>query len=278
MGEVQDVRDVKKTFVAPAIKSFEHYDFSRAKMCCSLTWLVAKAYGTDSIPADLKDPFYTDQYEQEHLKPPVASLLLSADLYCRAGSLILKSDAAKPLLGHDAVIQALAQRGLYVTDQERLVTERDLRKRPLQMSAHLAMIDTLMMAYTVEAVSVEKVMACICQYPSCYPEVETPYDTEDAVTTWINKVNEYLKEIVAQEQRKKETQGSEPAGSPRSPTKWYMKLVPARYRKEQASTQPVPWIPPVDNLLKDSTDGSALGALLHFYCPQLLPLDGKKQA
>lgn len=46
MGEVQDVRDVKKTFVAPAIKSFEHYDFSRAKICCSLTWLVAKAYGT----------------------------------------------------------------------------------------------------------------------------------------------------------------------------------------------------------------------------------------
>uniref|UniRef100_A0A3Q1F252 Calmodulin regulated spectrin-associated protein family, member 2a n=1 Tax=Acanthochromis polyacanthus TaxID=80966 RepID=A0A3Q1F252_9TELE len=262
MGEVQDVRDVKKTFVAPAIKSFEHYDFSRAKICCSLTWLVAKAYGTDSIPADLKDPFYTDQYEQEHLKPPVASLLLSADLYCRAGSLILKSDTAKPLLGHDAVIQALAQRGLYVTDQERLVTERDLRKRPLQMSAHLAMIDTLMMAYTVETVNVEKVMACIRQYSSSNPEVETPYDTEDAVTTWINKVNEYLKDVVAQEQRKKESQTAEPAGSPR-----------ARYRKEQALTQPAPWIPPVDNLLKDSTDGSALGALLHFYCPQLLPLD-----
>ncbi|XP_069558385.1 calmodulin-regulated spectrin-associated protein 2a isoform X2 [Brachyistius frenatus] len=273
MGEVQDVRDAKRTFVAPAIKSFEHYDFSRAKICCSLTWLVAKAYGTDSIPSDLKDPFYTDQYEQEHLKPPVASLLLSADLYCRAGNLILKSDAAKPLLVHDAVIQALAQRGLYVTDQERLVTERDLRKRPLQMSAHLAMIDTLMMAYTVETVSVDKVMACIRQYSSSDPEVETPYDTEDAVTTWINKGNEYLKDVAAQEQRKKETQSAEPVGSPRSPTKWYMKLVPARYRKEQASTQPAPWIPPVDNLLKDSTDGSALGALLHFYCPQLLTLD-----
>ncbi|XP_041790705.1 calmodulin-regulated spectrin-associated protein 2a isoform X2 [Chelmon rostratus] len=262
MGEVKDVRDAKKTFVAPAIKSFEHYDFSRAKICCSLTWLVAKAYGTDSIPADLKDPFYTDQYEQEHLKPPVASLLLSADLYCRAGSLILKSDAAKPLLGHDAVIHALAQRGLYVTDQERLVTERDLRKRPLQMGAHLAMIDTLMMAYTVETVSTEKVMACVRQYSSCDPEVEALYDTEDAVTTWINKVNEYLKDVVTQEQRKRETPCAEPAGSPR-----------ARYRKEQASTQLVPWIPPVDNLLKDSTDGSALGALLHFYCPQLLQLD-----
>ncbi|KAG9338418.1 hypothetical protein JZ751_025822 [Albula glossodonta] len=86
-----------------------------------------------SIPEELKEPFYTDQYSQEHIKPPVVNLLLSAELYCRAGSLILKSDAAKPLLGHDAVIQALAQKGLYVTDQERLVTERDLSKRPIKM-------------------------------------------------------------------------------------------------------------------------------------------------
>lgn len=50
------------------------------------------------------------------------------------------------------------------------------------------MIDTLMMVYTVETVSVEKVMACICQYSSCNPDAEAPYDTEDAVTTWINKV------------------------------------------------------------------------------------------
>ncbi|ROL40762.1 Calmodulin-regulated spectrin-associated protein 2, partial [Anabarilius grahami] len=90
----------------------------------------------DNVPEDLNEPFYRDQYEQEHLKPPVAGLLLSAELYCRAGSLILKSDAVKPLLGHDAVIQALAQKGLYVTDQERLVTERDLQKKPIQMENH----------------------------------------------------------------------------------------------------------------------------------------------
>lgn len=56
-------------------------------------------------------------------------------------------------------------------------------------SAHLAMIDTLMMAYTVEIMSVEKVVASIQQYPSFSPEVETPYDTEDAVTVWINRVS-----------------------------------------------------------------------------------------
>ncbi|XP_073688830.1 calmodulin-regulated spectrin-associated protein 2-like, partial [Garra rufa] len=57
-----------------------------------------------------------------------------------------------------------------------------------------------------------------------------------------------------------------------SPTKWYMKLVPARYRKEQVLPKMVPWIPPVDNLLKDSTDGCALAALLHFYCPAIVHL------
>ncbi|XP_043079026.1 calmodulin-regulated spectrin-associated protein 2a isoform X8 [Puntigrus tetrazona] len=272
MGDPSDPGHPKNTLVAPAVKPFDHCDFNRAKIRASLTWLVAKAFGTDSVPEDLSEPFYRDQYEQEHLKPPVVGLLLSAELYCRAGSLILKSDAVKPLLGHDAVIQALAQKGLYVTDQERLVTERDLQKKPIQMSAHLAMIDTLMMAYTVETVSVEKVMACMQQYSTDYPDGDVPYDTEDAVTSWMNKVNEYLKEIIMQEQRRTEAENAEPVENPKSPTKWYMKLVPARYRKEQVLPKMVPWIPPVDNLLKDSTDGCALAALLHFYCPDIVHL------
>lgn len=88
---------------------------------------------SDSVPEELAEPLYRDQYNQEHLKPQVACLLQSAELYCRAGSLILRSDAVKPLLGHNAVIQALAQKGLYVTDQDRLVTERDLTGTPIHM-------------------------------------------------------------------------------------------------------------------------------------------------
>lgn len=104
----------------------------------------------ENVPEELREPFYTDQYDQEHIKPPVVNLLLSAELYCRAGSLILKSDAAKPLLGHDAVIQALAQKGLYVTDQEKLVTERDLHKKPIQMvSLYISRI-TLFEVHTFE--------------------------------------------------------------------------------------------------------------------------------
>ncbi|XP_064194620.1 calmodulin-regulated spectrin-associated protein 2-like isoform X1 [Anguilla rostrata] len=261
MGDVTDGKEIKKTFIVPAIKAFDHYDFNRAKIRCSLTWLVAKAFGTDSVPEDLKEPFYTDQYSQEHIKPPVVNLLLSAELYCRAGSLILKSDAAKPLLGHDAVIQALAQKGLYVTDQERLVTERDLCKRPIKMSAHLAMIDTLMMAYTAEMVSLERVVSCLQKYRPLDAEDDVPYDTEEAVTSWINKVNEYLKDIIAQEQKIGEAWSEDPAG-PR-----------ARFRKEHTLPRQVPCFPLVDNLLKDNTDGCALAALVHFYCPDAVRLE-----
>ncbi|XP_075689510.1 calmodulin-regulated spectrin-associated protein 2 isoform X2 [Rhinoderma darwinii] len=255
-------QEVKKTFIVPAIKPFDHYDFNRAKVASNLAWLVAKAFGAENIPEELQEPFYTDQYDQEHMKPPVVNLLLSADLYCRAGSLILKSDTAKPLLGHDAVVQALAQRGLYVTDHEKLVTERDLRKKPIQMSAHLAMIDTLMMAYTVEMVSIEKVIACVHKYSPFFQTADLPYDIEDAVMYWINKVNGHLKGILEQEQRLKEQQNMDPNAAQK-----------ARYRKEQNLYKQLPCIPLMENILKDGTDGCAIAALIHFYCPDVIRLE-----
>ncbi|XP_069366904.1 calmodulin-regulated spectrin-associated protein 2 isoform X3 [Paralichthys olivaceus] len=280
MGDAADDRGMRRTFIVPAIKSFDYYDFTRAKVSCSLTWLVAKAFGSDAIPEDLAEPFYRDQYNQEHLKPPVACLLQSAELYCRAGSLILRSDAVKPLLGHNAVIQALAQKGLYVTDQDRLVTERDLTNTPINMSSHLALIDTLMMAYTVEMVSVERVMSCINRYSSAEPSrtdgqlQELPYDTEDAITTWINKVNEHLRDILVEEQKLRESSVQESnTATQKSPSKWYWRLVPARYRREYGQQRSTPLLPLVDNLLKDNTDGCALTALLHFYCPEAIRLE-----
>lgn len=55
-------------------------------------------------------------------------------------------------------------------------------------SAHLALIDTLMMAYTVETVSMDKVVACMQQYSTDCADGDMPYDTEDGVISWMNKV------------------------------------------------------------------------------------------
>lgn len=90
--------------------------------------------GLDNIPEDLRDPFYIDQYEQEHIKPPVIKLLLSSELYCRVCSLILKGDQVAALQGHQSVIQALSRKGIYVMESDDTpVTDPDLSHAPIKM-------------------------------------------------------------------------------------------------------------------------------------------------
>jgi len=88
----------------------------------------------ESVPAELRDPFYCDQYEQEHLKPPVTRLLQSSELYCRTYSPLLGGAGveAQPK-DNVALLQLLAQRGVAPKDQQTPVTEADLRHKPIKM-------------------------------------------------------------------------------------------------------------------------------------------------
>lgn len=89
---------------------------------------------SDNVPEELKDPFYIDQYEQEHIKPPVIKLLLSSELYCRVCSLILKGDQVAALQGHQSVIQALSRKGIYVMESDDTpVSESELGSAPIKM-------------------------------------------------------------------------------------------------------------------------------------------------
>lgn len=55
-------------------------------------------------------------------------------------------------------------------------------------SAHMPMIDALMMAYTVEMISIEKVVASVKRFSTFSASKELPFDLEDAMVFWINKV------------------------------------------------------------------------------------------
>ncbi|XP_063051102.1 calmodulin-regulated spectrin-associated protein 1-B isoform X2 [Engraulis encrasicolus] len=213
----------------------EMYDSARAKIAANLRWLFAKAYGIDNIPEDLRDPFYTDQYEQEHIKPPVIRLLLSCELYCRVCGLILKGDQVASLQSHLSVIQALSRKGIYVMESDDTpVTESDLTCMPIKMSAHMPMIDALMMAYTVEMISIERVVACVKRFSTFSASKELPFDIEDAMVFWINKV---------------------------------------RYRRDHGSGRQTPYFPLVEDLMRDVCDGAALLTVVHYYCPNVMKLD-----
>ncbi|XP_033828059.1 calmodulin-regulated spectrin-associated protein 1-B isoform X2 [Periophthalmus magnuspinnatus] len=247
---------------AMEIVPLEMYDSARAKIAANLRWLFAKAYGIDHIPEDLRDPFYTDQYEQEHIKPPVIHLLLSCELYCRVCSLILATEQAASLQSHMSVIQALSRKGIYVVESDDTpVTEGDLACMPIKMSAHMPMIDALMMAYTVEMISIEKVVASVKRFSTFSASKELPFDLEDAMVFWINKVNTKMREISEREHKVKH----HPLESPS-----HQKV---RYRREHGSGRQVPFFPAVEDLMRDVCDGAALLAVVHYYCPDLMKIE-----
>ncbi|XP_055516103.1 calmodulin-regulated spectrin-associated protein 1-B isoform X2 [Leucoraja erinacea] len=251
----------------------ELYDSSRAKIAANLAWIFSKAYGIDNIPEDLRDAFYTDQYEQEHIKPPVIKLLLSSDLYCRVCILILKGDQVSALRGHQPVIQALSRKGIYVMESDDMpVSESDLTQSPIKMSAHMALIDALMMAYTVEMISIEKVVASVKRFSTFSASKELPYDLEDAMVFWINKVNLKMREITEKEFKLKQ-QVIESPSHQKSPSKWYWKLVPVRYRRDHPLNKQLPFFPLMEDLMRDACDGCSLLAIIHYYCPELMKLE-----
>ncbi|XP_054615710.1 calmodulin-regulated spectrin-associated protein 3 [Dunckerocampus dactyliophorus] len=257
------VDSIRKTFVVPDIKPLDLYDCTKAKICSSVGWLLAKSYGSaENVPAELRDPFYCDQYEQEHLKPPVARLLQSSELYCRTYSLLLLGDGRAEVQPKDnvALLQLLAERGLVS------VTDVDLRHKPIKMSAHLAVIDALMALGASETVTSVKAGASA-------ELLGGDSSWEDALLHWVNGLNQKLREFAEGAQNEQTITEREPQPlQPSCPTRWYWKLVPLRYRKDKVQSKQNPIFPSV-NEVKDLSNGCAVAAVIHYYCPGLLRLE-----
>ncbi|KAK7945309.1 hypothetical protein WMY93_001037 [Mugilogobius chulae] len=205
------------------------------------------------IPEDLRDPFYTDQYEQEHIKPPVFA----------------------------CYFPALSRKGIYVVESDDTpVTEEDLACMPIKMSAHIPMIDALMMAYTVEMISIEKVVASVKRFSTFSASKELPFDLEDAMVFWINKVNTKMREMSEKEHKVKHHPLESPSHQKlhvmHELTDCMLKLEKlkemVRYRREHGSGRQVPFFPPVEDLMRDVCDGAALLAVVHYYCPDLMKM------
>ncbi|KAM6905290.1 calmodulin-regulated spectrin-associated protein 3 isoform 2-T2 [Xenentodon cancila] len=252
-----DSPTMRKTFVVPDIKPLDLYDCTKSKICASVGWLLAKSYGSaENVPAELRDPFYCDQYEQEHLKPPVTRLLQSSELYCRTYSLLLGGTEAEPQPKDNvALLQLLTQRGMVARDQEAAVTDADLRHKPIKMSAHLAVMDALMAVGATEMVAAVKTRGS-AQLPS------GAVRWEDALLHWVDGLNQKLRERTEGAHNDSSQAVTEP--QPVEPS--------LRYRKDKVQSKVKPTFPVV-NEVKDLSSGCAVAAVIHYYCPGLLRLE-----
>lgn len=102
-------------------------------------------FPAENVPVELREPFYCDQYEQEHLKPPVTRLLLSPELYCRTYGLLGGSPGAEgPPKDIPALLQVLGRKGLAPKDQNAPVTEAELRQKPIKMVRRMSGVSTFL--------------------------------------------------------------------------------------------------------------------------------------
>ncbi|KAI4541620.1 hypothetical protein MJG53_007193 [Ovis ammon polii x Ovis aries] len=242
---------LRRTFLVPEIKSLDQYDFSRAKAAASLAWVLRAAFGgAEHVPSELWEPFYTDQYAQEHVKPPVTRLLLSAELYCRAWRQALPQLEAPP--NPSALLALLARRGTVPALPERPVQEADLRHQPILMGAHLAVIDALMVAFAFE-------------WTKTLPGPLALASLEHKLLFWVDTTIRRLQEKTEQEAAQR--------ASPAAPADGVAPAQPSiRYRKDRAVARRAPCFPTVTSL-QDLASGAALAATIHCYCPQLLRLE-----
>ncbi|XP_056136188.1 calmodulin-regulated spectrin-associated protein 3 [Lampris incognitus] len=287
---MEDASTMKKTFTVPEIKPLDQYDFNRAKTCASVRWLLAKSYGSaENVPVELRNPLYKDQYEQEHLKPDVSKLLLSSDHYCRAHALLAQAYGVSlpasqgSTSNNSALLQLLTKKGFTPKTQNEDVTEEDLSHDPIKMKAHLALIDALMSLAAQETVGRVKMALEAEQMGAGAP-------WENALLFWVNRLNQMLRQSTEEEEPSKSQTCTDlqPVQDTCSSNRWYWKLVPhaiafclkesgnkppvIRYRKDKVQSKLTPTFPLVSGV-KDLSNGCAIAAVLHYYCPSLLPLE-----
>ncbi|KAM6167954.1 calmodulin-regulated spectrin-associated protein 3 isoform 4-T4 [Erethizon dorsatum] len=241
---------LRRTFLVPEIKSLDQYDFSRAKAAASLAWVLRAAFGgAEHVPPELWEPFYTDQYAQEHVKPPVTRLLLSAELYCRAWRQALPQLEAPP--NPSALLALLSRRGTVPSLPDRPVREADLRHQPILMGAHLAVIDALMVAFAFE-------------WTKTLPGPLALPSLEHKLLFWVETTVRRLQEKTEQEAAQRASPAAPDGAAPTQPS--------IRYRKDRAVARRAPCFPSVTTI-QDLASGAALATTIHCYCPQLLRLE-----
>ncbi|XP_014275240.1 patronin isoform X3 [Halyomorpha halys] len=201
----------------------------QAKQRATVKWLLSKAYN-NRVPENLREPFYRNHEDLEHLKPAVVHYLANAELYCMALSNIY-SDPNYNNLNHWNILQALARKGVYISDPH--ITETVLiQTTPLKLSAHVTVMQGVMALYAREVATPELVSSAVKRFSPTVPP-PAPNDHESALLYWVSQAVSSLCQRLAQE-NKQEKNHEFPA-------------------------------------LKDVTDlcdGACLAGLLAFYCPE----------
>ncbi|XP_022802926.1 calmodulin-regulated spectrin-associated protein 2-like isoform X3 [Stylophora pistillata] len=242
------------------------YDPFEAKFAASLFWLVFRATEDgefENIPSQVTSPIQRDSEKRITVRPEVTEFLTKGEIYCQVCNSIFHGKA--PVVGQWAVLQTLSRHGFYVVEEGDIaVTDSALQqKKPFRKSTHLALMDCLMNAFSAQAVSVPEVVQCVSKFSSFNASKELPFDLEDALLLWINKISTVLNE----NQLKKQKHHAEQLLQNQDKAKRF------RFRRDQLQPKVQTVFPLMEELLKDISNGKSLLGILMFYHPTVINIE-----
>ncbi|XP_078381865.1 uncharacterized protein LOC144664608 isoform X5 [Oculina patagonica] len=258
--------DLKVDNVPYNVIPVTEYDPFEAKFAASLYWLVFRATEDgefDNIPSQVTSPIQRDAEKRITVRPEVTEFLTNGEIYCRVCDSIFHGKV--PVIGQWALIQTLSRHGFYVVEEGDIaVTDSALQqKKPFRKSTHLALMDCLMNAFSARAVTVHQVVQCVSKFSSFNASKELPFDLEDALLLWINKICAALNE----NQLKKQKQHAEQLLQNQDKAKRF------RFRRDQLQPKVQTAFPVMEELLKDISDGKSLLGIVMFYHPTVINLE-----
>nr|XP_054752387.1 calmodulin-regulated spectrin-associated protein 1-like isoform X6 [Lytechinus pictus] len=128
-------------------------------------------------------------------------------------------------------------------------------------NAHVAMMDAIMKAYVNETISVENVVQAVRKFTTFNASSELPFDLEDALQFWINKVCLAVEHQVERDRKTHQAnimQSAAPA---------------IRVKRDQVQPKEMLHFPKMNDMMKDLSDGCCLATIIHHYYPHLLSLE-----
>ncbi|EJW82471.1 hypothetical protein WUBG_06619, partial [Wuchereria bancrofti] len=172
----------------PGITPINCYNVEKGKISASVKWLIGRVYGS-TAPDLLIKPIKENSNNTFQLEAAVVTGLTNASLYSNAAAKIFKDQSLlnKP---HGVVLRALASHSIPITlsGEEANITEAMLSTvEPFNQAAHLAIMDSLMIAHMRSIITIGKVVEAVQNYTTV-DKREEPMDSVDALLFWINKI------------------------------------------------------------------------------------------
>eukprot|EP00794_Sanderia_malayensis_P011804 gene11804-13027_t len=244
------------------------YNPVEAKFCASLFWLVFHATEDgdfDNIPAEITCPTERNEEAGFFVRSPVVSFLCDGTIYMKVASQLLNSDSE--IVSFWDVIQLLANAGFYVIDfnDEAVTEERLAEQAPFSMESHLALMDTLIVAFVNSSVTIQQIVDAVRRFGTFNPSKEQPFDYEDAFLLWLNKISTTNNITVAK--RKQSAVTDAVSGTNAEPSRRF------RFKRDQVIERAPKVFPKLDDFQRDIADGKSLLSLIVFYCPDALDID-----